>query len=303
MSTRFFQIARHLYCEPWLIRPEMHAILRDIFTAHLSGGDPEAQRRELGNQLFNARRLPKISLTNAGPGDDDPNGQRPPYSMVGNIAVVPLVGVIGNRVGMLEKSSGVTDCMDFCTAMKLATEDTNVHGVVIEIDSPGGTVSGVSEAAAAVERCGTVKPVVSYTDSMMASAAYWIGCAAKAIYCGDMASVGSVGVYMSLLDSSEAYKKQGVSVDVIKSGKFKGIGIEGTSLTEEQRAYLQQHIDDIGTAFRKHVSGHRQKIKGEHLDGRDFIGTKAAQLGFADTISNLETAITDAGRMTRFLKK
>ena len=303
MSTRFFQIARHLYCEPWLIRPEMHAILRDIFTAHLSGGDPEAQRRELGNQLFNARRLPKIALTNAGPGDDDPNGQRPPYSMVGNIAVVPLIGVIGNRVGMLEKSSGVTDCMDFCAAMKLATEDTNVHGVVIEIDSPGGTVSGVSEAAAAVERCAEFKRTIAFTDSMMASAAYWIGCAADTVCCGEMATVGSVGVYMALMDVSAQYQNAGINVEMFKSGDFKGIGERGTKLTDPQRKFLQDHVDEIGYAFREHVKAHRPDIQAAYLDGRDFIGTNSVKLGFADTISNLETAITDAGRMTRFLKK
>ena len=294
-QAKLLHVAHALFCEPWLIRPEMHGIMCDVFAAHASGGEVEIQRRALGNALSAGRkRLP----FRAGPGDDDPNGQRPPFAMVNNVAVLPLHGVIGRRVGALEKSSGVTDTDDFINLLRTITDDNNVAAVVLHIDSPGGTVAGVVEAAAEVLRCKACKPIVAFTDSMMASAAYWIGCPADAIHCGEMASVGSVGVYLSLLDQSEAYKRAGYSVELFKSGKFKGMGEPGTTLTDDQRTALQAHVDEIGATFRAHVKATRF-VADEHLDGRDFLGATAKKLGFVDEVSTLEEAIAEAGRLAR----
>lgn len=281
MNNRLLRTAHALYCEPWLIRPEVHSVLRGIFQDHVKGGEVENIRRKAGDAL--------ALEINAACDDDE---KEEPYQMAGSVAVIPVSGVIGYRVSMMEKSSGVCDCVDIIKAVRQADADSNVSAMVLDIDSPGGTVSGVSEAAAAIANAS--KPTIAYADSMMASAAYWIGCAANSIYAGPMANLGSVGVYIALLDSSKAYADAGYAVEVFRSGKYKGIGQAGTTLDSDARAFLQGRVDTIGAAFRQHVISRRPRISAETLDGRDFMGEEAKRLGFADSISSIEKAISDA---------
>jgi ClpP class serine protease len=71
------------------------------------------------------------------------------------------------------------------------------------------------------------------------------------------------------------------------------MGTPGTSLTPEQRAHLQERVDTIGAAFRGYVQAQRKKISASSLDGRDFMGSKAVTLGFADYVGTMEQAIQD----------
>jgi signal peptide peptidase SppA len=279
MSNNLMRVARALHCEPWLIRPDMHAVLREIVADHIAGGAREMARRSAGEAFAQA---------------EPAAADKPPYDVVDGVAVVPLQGVLGQRLGMMEKSSGATDVVDFIGTMDKVAGDDNVRAVVLNVDSPGGSVGGIAEAADAVARVrASGKYVFAYTDSMMASAAYWIGAAADVIYVGAFASVGSVGVYLAMLDQSAAYSAAGLKVDLIKSGEYKGMGTPGTSLTPEQRAHLQERVDTIGAAFRGYVQAQRKKISASSLDGRDFMGRKAVELGFADYVGTLEQAIRD----------
>lgn len=288
MKSNLIRVAQALYCEPWLIRPEMHAVLRDIVADHMSGGAAERARRSMGENLGASRH---IAAYNSQMEQGAPN---PPYDVIDGVAMIPLMGVIGHRLGGMEKSSGAMDVLDFIGACAKAADDSRVRAVVLHIDSPGGSVGGVADAAAAVERLRAVKPVIAYADGMMASAAYWIGAAADMVYAGTFSSVGSVGVYIALLDQSAAYANAGVKVEMFKSGDYKGMGTQGTALTEAQRAHLQERVDALGAAFRGYVQKMRKGISAEHLDGRDFLGAEAVKLGFADYEGPIEQAISDA---------
>ncbi len=287
-KSNLIRVAQALYCEPWLIRPEMHSVLRDIVADHMVGGVREQERRAIGERLSSVR---KASAYNSQVENGAPNQ---PYDVVNGVAIIPLMGVIGHRLGAIEKSSGATDVIDFIGACAKAADDSRVQACVLHIDSPGGSVGGVADAAAAVERLRTGKPVIAYTDSMMASAAYWIGAAAHAVYAGTFASVGSVGVYIALLDQSAAFASAGVKVEMFKSGDYKGMGTQGTSLTDDQRGHLQERVDALGMAFRAYVQKMRTGISSEHLDGRDFLGSEAVELGFADYEGPIDQAISDA---------
>ena len=297
--SNLVRVSQALYCEPWLIRPDVHAVLRDIVSAHVIGGEVESNRRALGSRL-SANRKSVRAIGPDGAGDGSPTE---PYDIVDGVAVVPLIGVVGYRMGSFEKSSGGADALDFIGALAKAEQDSNVTAVVLNIDSPGGTVSGVAEAAAAVSRLRASKPVISFADSMMASSAYWIGCAADMVYCGQFASVGSVGVYLALLDSSRAYEKAGYKTEMFKSGDFKGMGADGTALTDSQRAFLQDRVDALGSAFRAHVTSCRPVIDSASLDGRDFLGADSLRLGFVDAVATMEQTISDAARMAAMTRR
>jgi ClpP class serine protease len=163
-------------------------------------------------------------------------GVAPKPYVVDGIGVIPVVGVIGKGLSPLEKMMGAVDVNEVSEALDAFASDPAVEKVALQISSPGGTVTGVEELANKVRNL--EKPTLAYTDSEMASAAYWIGSAADRVVASPSSTVGSIGVYMAIPDYSEAAKMQGIKMVVIKSGKFKGAGIEGTSLDEDQMGNL-----------------------------------------------------------------
>jgi len=207
-----------------------------------------------------------------------------------NVAVIDVAGVIGRKVSMLEKSSGVTDVNDIADALSAAEED-DTDGIVMRFDTPGGTVSGVPELAMLMREVGESKPIVAYVDGMAASAGYWLASQSHAIVTTPSSVVGSVGVYMAMLDTSRAFEMQGVKMDVIKAGKYKGVGIQGTSLSEEQRALIQAEVDEIHAMFKGAVNIGRGGVADEYMQGQDFMGEKSVSIGMADQLGTLDDAV------------
>jgi ClpP class serine protease len=127
---------------------------------------------------------------------------------------------------------------------------------------------------------------------MACSAAYWLASQAQSIMMDQSALVGSIGVYLPIADQSERYKQAGVKMDVIKGGKFKGMGIPGTTLTEEQRAQLQSRVDYIYGQFKAAVrTGRGMDIRDEDMQGQDFFGAQAMEAGLVDAIASLDETV------------
>ena len=209
-----------------------------------------------------------------------------PYIQDG-VGVIPVAGPIGKGVSPLERLMGVADVNEISAAVDAMASDPAVEKIAFNISSPGGTVTGVEELANKVRNIS--KPTMAYTDSEMASAAYWIASAADKVVASPSSTVGSIGVYMTIADMTEMAKAQGIKMVVIKSGKFKGAGIPGTSLSEEQVANLQQGVDEIHADFKASVLQTRKLVKAEDMEGQVFSGKQAAQrnlvTGLADSFS------------------
>ena len=218
-------------------------------------------------------------------------GVAPKPYVVDGIGVIPVVGVIGKGLSPLEKMMGAVDVNEVSEALDAFASDPAVEKVALQISSPGGTVTGVEELANKVRNL--EKPTLAYTDSEMASAAYWIASAADRVVSSRSASVGSIGVYMAIPDYSEAAKMQGIKMVVIKSGKFKGAGIEGTSLDEDQMGNLQEGVDTIHAEFKEAVNMKRKMVKAEAMEGQVFSGKQAAAQGL---VTGLADSFNDALR-------
>jgi signal peptide peptidase SppA len=201
--------------------------------------------------------------------------------------VIPIAGVIGKGLSPIEKMTGAVDVNAIADAIDEFSANPQVTRIAFQVSSPGGTVTGVEELANKVRNIG--KPTMAYTDSEMASAAYWIASAADKVVASPSSTVGSIGVYMTIADMTEMAKAQGIKMVVIKSGKFKGAGIPGTSLSEEQVANLQQGVDEIHADFKASVLQTRKLVKAEDMEGQVFSGKQAAQrnlvTGLADSFS------------------
>jgi len=204
-------------------------------------------------------------------------GSAPKPYKAGSVGVIPLHGVIGKGLSPLDKMTGATDLNEFAIALEDYSNDPEVKTILVDISSPGGTVTGVEEAGAMLSR--VQKPTVAFTETEMASAAYWIGSQADRVVATPSATVGSIGVYMAFADVSKAYESMGVKMEVIKSGTLKGAGIEGTSLSDAQRADLQAQVDAIHADFRSAVQGKRSSVTTADMEGQVFSGKIAASKG------------------------
>ncbi|MEY4379126.1 MAG: signal peptide peptidase SppA [Verrucomicrobiota bacterium] len=211
-------------------------------------------------------------------------GVAPKPYVVDGIGVIPVVGVIGKGLSPLEKMMGAADVNDIGDAIDAMAANPEVEKVALQVSSPGGTVTGVEELANKVRNLG--KPTMAYTDSEMASAAYWIASAADRVISSPSATVGSIGVYLAIPDYSKAAEMAGIKMVVIKSGKFKGAGIEGTSLNADQVENLQASVDAIHADFKAAVSMKRKMVKADAMEGQTFSGKQAAQQGLVTGLSD-----------------
>lgn len=215
-------------------------------------------------------------------------GSKPQAYKAGRVGVIPLRGVIGKGLSRLEALTGAVDVDEFTSSLEAMEDDDEVEYILIDISSPGGTVTGVEEAASKVAR--SSKKTIAFTDTEAASAAYWIGSAADRFVATPSATVGSIGVYMAIPDYSKAFEMQGVRMDVIKSGSLKGAGIPGTSLTDAQRADLQAQVEAIHADFKANVRDKRSLVKDEDMEGQVFSGRQAASKGL---VTGLATSLAE----------
>jgi protease IV len=178
----------------------------------------------------------------------------------------------------------------------------SVKAIVLRINSPGGAVAPAQEIYREIEKVKKKKPVVASMETVAASAAYYIASNTDQIVCSQGTITGSIGVIMFLPDVQKVIDRIGVSMSVVKAGKFKDIGSMFRSPTEEERSLLDTFAADIHEQFIHDVAqGRKGKITTEQLravaDGRFFTGEKAKELGLVDTMGNFYDAVAIAAKL------
>ena len=192
------------------------------------------------------------------------------------VGIIPITGVLMKRPDIFSRVLlGATDMDEISEAIEEAGERDDVQAVLLDIDSPGGTVNGTPEIAAAVASLSKAKYVYAFSDGQMCSAAYWIAAQADVIYATPSARIGSIGVLLPMLDETEAFKQEGLKVDLFAAGKYKSVGVPGVALTDDQRTWLQSMIDEINGDFQKAVLARGRAIDPGAMEGQDFSGQKA----------------------------
>ncbi len=214
----------------------------------------------------------------------------------GRVAVVPIVGpMMKTEPSIVQGTSTVAARAQVREAM-LAHD---VDGIVLWIDSPGGTVAGTESLASDIRRAARVKPTFAYVDDCCCSAAYWVASQASKIFVTPTALTGSIGTYSSVEDVSGAYEKAGVRVVVVAAGKYKGIGTRGTKVTDEQIAYLQKMINALNEEFLQAVGAGR-RMNAERVraiaDGGVFVGKAAIAAGLADAVGSFDQVMAEIFR-------
>lgn len=206
-----------------------------------------------------------------------------PYMTDDFVAVIPVYGVIGKDLSPIERLMGGVDVNDVSRSIDKMLA-SGARKIAFQINSPGGTVTGVEELASKI--AGLNVPTMAYSDGMMASAAYWIGSQADRVVVSPSSTIGSVGVYQIVDDYSKALEDAGIKRIVIKAGEHKAAGLEGTSLSKAQQDMLQSGVDEIWQGFKAAILSKRKFIKPEDMEGQTFSGRMAAQKGLATGMAN-----------------
>ena len=217
------------------------------------------------------------------------------------IAWIKVRGVIAqdNNSGPFTRPSGAAA---IAKRIRQAAEDKNVKAIVIDINSPGGTVASVqniySEILKAKEQG---KKVVALFRDVAASGGFYIAMAADKIVAEPGTITGSVGVIMQTSNVEGLFDKIGVKVTPITSGKYKDMGSSFRPMTDAEKAILQDMVNDTYTQFFAAVKAGRPEVKPEDLteytDGRVFTGQRAFNLGFIDQLGGEEEARLLAGEL------
>ena len=214
------------------------------------------------------------------------------------VAIIPVSGVIAKYSRMVNGSSQPrgTSIEWLSRQLQAAVDDVRVSRIFLLIDSPGGSIAGVSEFGAAVYEASFKKPVVAYADDLACSAAMWIGCQATEFWANDTATVGSIGVYLLMVDSSERAKQEGRRFIIVKSGANKAIGAPGVEITADQVEVIKDRIDGYHEMFLQAIlRGRGGRIGAEGLraaaDGRAYLAGDAVRLGLIDGVMRLGEAL------------
>jgi signal peptide peptidase SppA len=208
------------------------------------------------------------------------------------IGIVALNGPMMRRPDVFSQILfGATDTEELLEALEEALERPDIEAVLLDIDSPGGSVTGTPELAQAVADTCKEKPVYAFSSGLMCSAAYWVASQAQAIYVTPSARVGSIGVVQPVVDQSEALRSQGIKVEVFSVGKFKGMCTPGVPLTEDQRLMIQSNIEEVARDFHAAVLSRGRKIPAEAMEGQDFSGKQAQKFNLAGVVRDRSEAL------------
>ena len=267
------RVLRHLtdlVSGPWALLPAMLTQMQAIYTARLAGeaADIAGIEAALGREL-----------DNSGAGG---------YQIDRGVAILPIQGVISPKANLMTQISGGASVQLLQRDFAAALAAPSVRAIVLYADTPGGSVMGSPDFAAQVHAARGTKPIVTWSDGMLASAGYWIGSAADAVYVsGAAVNVGSIGVVARHVNAGTADR-----VTEITAGRYKRMASDTAPLTAEGRAYLQEQVDYYYALFVDAVAAHRgvgvPQVLADMADGRIFIGQQGIDAGLVDGISTLD---------------
>lgn len=222
-----------------------------------------------------------------------------------NIAVIPVRGIISPRMSMMGDISGPggTSTEGIARDLRAALADETVSAIVLDVDSPGGSVYGVDEVSKEIFAARGKKPILASVNALAASAAYWIATAADSVDITPSGEAGSVGVYAMHVDMSKAVEAEGMAVTFISAGDHKTEGNPYQPLADDAKAYIQSRIDDYYGMFTKALARNRgispEAVRKNFGGGRVLGASDALAAGMVDRIATFDETLARAARAGR----
>lgn len=273
------RIRHYVLSTLWAVSHECAAVMADVINRrhadiHLSAEDVTARLQAAAPQ------------------------QRERASSGGDIAVLPLWGLISHRAHQVEQLSGPggTSTERFAEAFRALVRDPSIAAIVIDINSPGGSVDGVPELVAEIRDARGKKPIVAFANSTSASAAYWLATAADEVVITPSGQVGSIGVFAAHEDVSKAADAAGVKMTLVAAGKFKVDGNPFEPLSDTARGDLKAKVESIYGMFVRDVAKNRgvsvDVVRNGYGEGRTLLAKEALAEGMVDSIETFSQLIS-----------
>ncbi len=214
-------------------------------------------------------------------------------SLNGNVALIPINGVILGSDDSESFFESVTSSIDTVKFIEKAEKNSNIRAIILEINSPGGSAVASEEIANAVKK--TNKTTVAWIREVGASGAYWIASSADYVVADRVSITGSIGVIGSYLEFPGLLEKYNVTYRRLVSGKYKDIGSPYKEMTPEENVIFQQALDEIRDYFVSEVAKNR-KLNKKDVDkvanGLFYLGAQAKELGLVDELGGKDEAIS-----------
>ena len=211
------------------------------------------------------------------------------------IAVVYAEGAIVDGQGSIETIGGDR----FAEDLRQLREDDSVKAIVLRVNSPGGGATASDVMLREILLTKEKKPVIVSMGNVAASGGYWISAGANEIFAEENTITGSIGVFGLLSNIQEIANKNGVTWDVVKTGKFADIDSNVRPKTEAELAIYQKSVNRTYQLFVNKVASYRhlpqQKVN-QIAQGRVWSGKEAVKIGLVDQIGGLESAIAYAAK-------
>jgi ClpP class serine protease len=254
-------------------------------------GDPDAVAETVDE-------LPKQEMPGGGTGAP----VKPYHVTPGGVAVIRINGPTSKYTTTFQDMFGGTSTIRTERIVRLADNDPDVRAKMLHVeDAPGGTVAGAYELRDALRLSAKRKPFAVHIDGQCTSAAYLFAAAAASaggrVTAYDTAFVGNIGTRAHLDDTSEAFAKAGIKRITFtgNNARFKAAGMPGTVVTDEQRAEMQKHVDNLNNLFITSVAEDRKIDSGKLLgyEARVFMATDAVGEKLIDGTCTLDKALAD----------
>lgn len=274
-----------VYGRPWAILPETMDVIVEVMDL-----------RRAGQMLGEDEIMARLEAAR------EKQGPRGGKKTERNVAVLPIYGTIHPKINLMSEMSGGTSVEAIRANLRAALADDTIDAIVFDIDSPGGSVDGIPELADEIFQSRGKKPMLAVANTMMASAAYWLGSQADRIHASPSAAVGSIGVVAVHEDHSARLEKAGVKPSFITSSIHKAEGNHAQPLSKDARDYVQGQVDYFGELFHEAVARGRstdaETVAKDYGKGRVYNVAQATDVGMVDDVMTLEGTIAEAAALT-----
>ncbi|WP_157231185.1 S49 family peptidase [Kiloniella laminariae] len=281
----YHHIASRLYCCPLLMEPSRAQVVLGALTSHFGDISLEYQGAKISSE---ALKMKASGFTEV--------GERRSFEILnGGIAYIPITGTLVHKSGYLDPVSGMTGYDGIEVKLRDAMADPSVRGILIDIDSGGGEVSGCFDLCDYIQQIRQEKPIWAVANEQACSAAYAIGASAGYLWTSRTGIVGSIGVLMIHTDVSKALSSKGFQVTMIHAGSHKVDGNPYEPLPDEVRADVQVELEATRKIFIDTVAAGRGLSPEVILatEAKTFRGDKALGGGLIDGVASFSEVLRD----------